>query len=123
VVLRLSLPVFARADLRTGNTLLWRVVAGHDGAMLVVRNPGLQHLRLLSLHVGGGSGREVKLAMGQALYVLPGAERSLPISGAGLRRGAALRLDATTDVGPIETVVTVPQDLKSQAGRLHEAGP
>jgi fimbrial chaperone protein len=123
VVLRLSLPVFARADLRTGNTLLWRLAAGHDGAMLTVRNPGRQHLRLLSLHVGGGPGREVKLAMGQALYVLPGAERSLPISGAGLRRGAALRLEATTDVGPIETVLTVPEDASGPVAGIHAAGP
>jgi fimbrial chaperone protein len=99
VLLRVGVPVFVAPTKPAAQPLQWRL-AGAD--VLEVHNPGNVHHRLTELEVVDASGRRLAQPSMASPYVLAGQTVQLPVGGATLPRGDALRVRGTSAAGPIE---------------------
>jgi fimbrial chaperone protein len=110
MALRLSLPVFVRADAVTSPSVNWSAIVDPDGNLVVTaRNEGTAHLRLLGFEVAAEGNPAHVLRQPVASYVLPGQSRSWalqpetdPANGPQIADERTLRLKALTDDGDIE---------------------
>ncbi len=113
LAMRLSVPVLIETPGAQKPVLSWRAVREANGQVaMVVNNTGHRPARLTEavLHLSDGTAVTLR-PVAQNPYVLPGAERHWRPAQAPagkLIAGAALRLTATTQSGPMEQSVTVP---------------
>ena len=108
VTVRSSLPVFAEPQGTAAPKLGFRAEM-IDGALYVVAvNEGARHEKMRSLALRTADGAGFTPMAGTSPYLLPGATRRWPVTGAAVRSGDTLRLVATTEKsGAIERTITV----------------
>lgn len=104
--LRLSLPVFvAAAGARAEPG--WTVRASGGPAQLELTNRGSAHLRVRRIELRAAGRPEPVQVIDSAAYVLPGQTQAWPLAPAA-RAERALRLQADTDLGPLEAELALP---------------
>ncbi len=108
IALRFSVPLFAEPAAGAAPDMDAHIERQGGGAVLVVRNRGSRHDRLLSPALSGPGGR-LNLAGNTNFYVLAGSEQCWPLSGrtAALRPGTQVQLTGNTLSGRLNTVAAV----------------
>ena len=86
VPIRVLLPVFLTPSAASRPQLSWKLNASPSGGVLTASNTGDAHERLVGLKVTSGA-TEVAADQGLSGYVLAGASRTWPLSGAGAGTG------------------------------------
>lgn len=104
--LRLSLPVFVTP---AGAQALpsWSMRPGGSGAELELANKGTAHLQVRRIELRAATDQEPVQVIEVPAYVLPGQTQAWPLAAA-TRKHRRLRLQADTDLGPIEADLVVP---------------
>jgi fimbrial chaperone protein len=102
VALRITLPVFVAAQLRTAADLSWTHTALPDGTLRIsAQNHGTQHVQILDFDVASADHAEQKLHTNNARYLLPGGGSAhWELSAApGLSPGTRLLIHGRSDAG------------------------
>jgi fimbrial chaperone protein len=109
IVMRQSLPVFfSGMDAKTGS-VSWTATRRNNKLVLQATNSGQKHLKLTMLQVTDDKAEPIAKIEGLAGYVLGGQSRSweLPLPKSGLAAGATLKIEATSEAGPVNASAVV----------------
>ena len=98
-LLRISLPLFARAERTRPHALEWSLKQAEDGLRLRVRNLGGQHALLSRLLLRGWSKQPLAVSLSAREYVLPGAYRDWLIDAPAAAPDAQLSVLGRLDGG------------------------
>ncbi len=105
--LRLSLPVFVTpAD--AAPRPVWSMGLDNGRHVLRLVNEGSAHLHIKRLTIRSPAGPEPVQTIDAAVYLLAGQEQAWPLSDRASAQ-STLKLEAETDLGPIEASLVLPQ--------------
>ena len=101
VALRITLPVFVAAPLRTSADLTWHHSWLPDGTLrITAQNRGTAHVQVLDFDAASADHAEQKLHAGTARYLLPGGSAHWELRAApGVSPATRLLIDGHSDVG------------------------
>jgi fimbrial chaperone protein len=99
MTLRIGVPVFVAASVKSKPELKWRTVAAADGKIkLSLANSGNEHVKIADVEVSAKDGTHSSGVQRVSTYVLPGQEREWLMQMDGpTATGAAIRIKAHTD--------------------------
>jgi fimbrial chaperone protein len=109
LAVRHSIPVFFSGVDANRGSVNWSASSRNGKLVLVAGNPGQKHVRISHLRVTDGVARQLIAINGLAGYALGGQARiwELPVSPGTLKPGTNLKIDAQSDVGPINASVVL----------------
>lgn len=100
-LMRYSVPVFFAPKVQPAPQLTWQIEARGGAIHVSASNPGSRRVRVAELSITSQSGATVAARKGLVGYVLGGSTATWQLSGTSLAKGAAVRIEARGDDGPI----------------------
>lgn len=100
-LMRYSVPVFFAPKVQPAPQLTWQIEARGGAIHVSASNPGSRRVRVAELSITSQSGATVAARKGLVGYVLGGSTATWQLSGTILAKGAAVRIEARGDDGPI----------------------